>query len=49
MILVDANLLIYAIDRESVHHSKARGVAVFTADRDFRKFPGVSVINPLAS
>src|SRR3954466_11472125 len=24
MILVDANLLIYAIDRESVHHSKAR-------------------------
>ena len=24
MILVDANLLIYAVDRESVHHSKAR-------------------------
>ena len=24
MILVDANLLIYAVDRESAHHSKAR-------------------------
>jgi toxin-antitoxin system PIN domain toxin len=36
----DAHLAALAIEH---------GYTVFTADRDFRKFPGVSVINPLAS
>lgn len=36
----DAHLAALAIEH---------GSTVFTADRDFRRFPGVSVVNPLAS
>lgn len=65
MILVDANLLIYAIDVDSLTlaagtagnltsdaHLAAlaieHGCAVYSTDNDFKRFPGIEHVNPLA-
>ena len=39
MILLDANLLIYAIEH---------GCEIASGDNDFRRFTGVTLVNPLA-
>ncbi len=57
MILVDANLLIYAehtgatgnltTDAHIAALSLEHGYTVYSADNDFKRFPGVRHINPL--
>lgn len=47
MILVDANLHIYAVDRDSPHLE--HGCSIVSADNDFRRFAAVTHLNPLAA
>lgn len=59
MIAVDTNLLVYAHRPETPFHVSAKSVLtsaccqhhgvreLWTADRDFSRFPGVAVFNPL--
>jgi uncharacterized protein len=55
MIAVDTNLLVYAHREDSQWHDAARrrdlphhGVReLWTSDRDFSRFPALTVVNPL--
>ena len=57
MILIDANLLLYAVNTDAPDHTQAKqwvtnalsGVrgTVASCDNDFAKFPGLRWINPL--
>lgn len=58
MILVDANILLYAEDSSSPHHTRSRefwdaalareyGLTLYSTDSDFSRFPGIRWINPV--
>jgi predicted nucleic acid-binding protein len=44
VVIVDANVLLYAVDSASAHHDRwaiEHGADVVSYDRDFARFPGV--------
>ena len=46
MIAIDTNVLVYAHRADSPHHEKA---AAAPADRDFRRFSELKVVDPLGA
>lgn len=49
MIAVDTNILVYAHRSDAEWHDRAaeRLRALWTADRDFSRFPALQAVNPL--
>jgi predicted nucleic acid-binding protein len=47
MIAVDANILVYAPREDSPFHDAAGVRELWSADRDFKRFAGLNVVNPL--